>query len=49
MLIFTKMDVAVGSLIWFFTQKHSDFKLNVSDDGESYQNLYSKQKSLVLS
>lgn len=38
------MDGAVGSQIWFFTQKHSDFKLNVAADGDLLSGLIFKAK-----
>jgi len=38
------MDGAVGSQIWLFTQKHSDFKLNVSADGDILSELIFKAK-----
>ena len=36
------MDGAVGSQIWLFTQKHSDFKLSVSADGDVLSGLIFK-------
>jgi len=38
------MDGAVGSQIWLFTQKHNDFKLNVSADGDLLSELILKAK-----
>ncbi len=38
------MDGAVGSQIWFFTQKHRDFKLNVSADSDLLSELIFKAK-----
>lgn len=38
------MDGAVGSQIWLFTQKHSDFKLNVASDGDLLSELIFKAK-----
>ncbi|WP_042683674.1 deoxyhypusine synthase [Candidatus Nitrosotenuis chungbukensis] len=38
------VDGAVGSQIWMFTQKHSDFKLNVVSDGEVLSSLIFKAK-----
>ena len=38
------MDGAVGSQIWFFTQKHSDFKLNVVADSDLLSGLIFKAK-----
>ncbi|TLX69652.1 MAG: deoxyhypusine synthase [Thaumarchaeota archaeon] len=38
------MDGAVGSQIWLFTQKHHDFKLNVSTDGDLLSGLIFKAK-----
>jgi deoxyhypusine synthase len=38
------MDGAVGSQIWLFTQKHADFKLNVSADGDLLSALIFKAK-----
>ncbi|MGI0011130.1 MAG: deoxyhypusine synthase family protein, partial [Nitrosopumilaceae archaeon] len=35
---------AVGSQIWLFTQKHIDFKLNVSADGDILSELIFKAK-----
>ncbi len=45
------VDGAVGSQIWLFTQKHSDFKLNVVADSEILSSLVFKAKksgSLML-
>ncbi len=45
------VDGAVGSQIWMFTQKHSDFKLNVVADSEILSSLIFKAKksgSLML-
>jgi len=43
------MDGAVGSQIWMFTQKHSDFKLNVAADGDLLSELIFKaEKSGAL-
>ncbi|HJJ20931.1 MAG: deoxyhypusine synthase [Crenarchaeota archaeon] len=45
------VDGAVGNQIWLFTQKHSDFKLNVVADGEILSSLVFKAKksgSLML-
>ncbi|MEX2192292.1 MAG: deoxyhypusine synthase [Nitrosarchaeum sp.] len=45
------VDGAVGSQIWLFTQKHSDFKLNVVADSELLSSLVFKAKksgSLML-
>lgn len=36
------MDGAVGSQIWFFTQKHNDFKLNLISDAELLSGLVFK-------
>ncbi len=36
------VDGAVGSQIWLFTQKHSDFKLNVAADGDTLSGLIFK-------
>jgi deoxyhypusine synthase len=38
------MDGAVGSQIWLFTQKHSDFKLNVIADSDLLSSLIFKAK-----
>ena len=38
------MDGAVGSQIWFFTQKHGDFKLNVAADSDLLSGLIFKAK-----
>ncbi|MGI0047359.1 MAG: deoxyhypusine synthase [Nitrosotalea sp.] len=38
------MDGAVGSQIWMFTQKHSDFRLNVAADGDLLSGLIFKAK-----
>jgi deoxyhypusine synthase len=38
------MDGAVGSQIWLFTQKHNDFKLSVSADGDLLSGLIFKAK-----
>jgi len=38
------VDGAVGSQIWMFAQKHSDFKLNVVADGELLSSLVFKAK-----
>lgn len=38
------MDGAVGSQIWFFSQKHSDFKLNMLDDANMLSGLVFKAK-----
>ncbi len=38
------MDGAVGSQIWFFTQKHSDFRLNVAADSDLLSGLIFKAK-----
>lgn len=38
------MDGAVGSQVWFFTQKHRDFKLNVASDGDILSELIFKAK-----
>jgi len=38
------VDGAVGSQIWLFAQKHSDFKLNVVADGELLSSLVFKAK-----
>jgi len=38
------MDGAVGSQIWMFTQKHNDFKLNVTADGDLLSELIFKAK-----
>ena len=38
------MDGAVGSQIWLFTQKHSDFKLNVAVDSDLLSGLIFKAK-----
>jgi len=38
------MDGAVGSQIWFFTQKHADFKLNVAADSDLLSGLIFKAK-----
>jgi deoxyhypusine synthase len=38
------MDGAVGSQIWLFTQKHSDFKLNIVADSELLSGLIFKAK-----
>ena len=38
------MDGAVGSQVWFFTQKHRDFKLNVAADGDILSELIFKAK-----
>lgn len=45
------VDGAVGSQIWLFTQKHSDFKLNVVSDSDLLSSLIFKAKksgSLML-
>ncbi len=38
------MDGAVGSQIWLFTQKHPDFKLNITADGDLLAGLIFKAK-----
>ena len=38
------MDGAVGSQIWMFTQKHNDFKLNVTADSDLLSSLIFKAK-----
>jgi len=38
------MDGAVGSQIWFFSQKHSDFKLNIIADSDTLSSLIFKAK-----
>ena len=38
------VDGAVGSQIWLFTQKHSDFKLNVIADSDLLSSLIFKAK-----
>ena len=38
------MDGAVGSQIWFFTQRHADFKLNVAADSDLLSGLIFKAK-----
>lgn len=38
------MDGAVGSQIWMFTQKHSDFRLNITADGNLLSELIFKAK-----
>ena len=38
------VDGAVGSQIWMFTQKHSDFKLNIINDAELISGLIFKAK-----
>ena len=38
------VDGAVGSQVWFFTQKHPDFKLNVISDAEILSGLIFKAK-----
>ena len=38
------MDGAVGNQIWLFTQKHSDFKLNIVGDGDLLSGLIFKAK-----
>lgn len=38
------MDGAVGSQIWMFTQKHSDFRLNIAADGDLLSSLIFKAK-----
>lgn len=38
------VDGAVGSQIWMFTQKHSDFKLNIVSDSEVLSSLIFKAK-----
>lgn len=38
------MDGGVGSQIWMFTQKHSDFKINVTADGDLLSSLIFKAK-----
>ncbi|GBF23945.1 putative deoxyhypusine synthase [archaeon MnTg01] len=38
------VDGAVGSQVWFFTQKHPDFKLNVISDSEILSGLIFKAK-----
>ena len=38
------MDGAVGSQIWLFTQKHNDFKLNITSDSEILSGLIFKAK-----
>ena len=38
------MDGAVGSQIWFFSQKHSDFKLNLIADSDTLSGLIFKAK-----
>jgi deoxyhypusine synthase len=43
------MDGAVGSQVWLFSQKHSDFKLNLNDDANTLSGLVFKaQKSGAL-
>jgi len=41
------IDDAVGSQIWLFTQKHNDFKLSVSADGELLSGLIFKAEKSV--
>jgi len=38
------MDGAVGSQIWMFTQKHADFKLNITKDADTLSSLIFKAK-----
>ena len=38
------MDGAVGSQIWLFTQKHADFKLNITKDADTLSGLIFKAK-----
>ena len=38
------MDGAVGSQIWMFTQKHADFKLNITKDADVLSGLIFKAK-----
>ena len=38
------MDGAVGSQIWLFTQKHSDFKLNIINDADTLSGIIFKAK-----
>ena len=38
------MDGAVGSQIWMFTQKHTDFKLNITKDADTLSGLIFKAK-----
>jgi deoxyhypusine synthase len=38
------MDGAVGSQVWLFTQKHSDFKLNLTEDANLLSGLIFKAK-----
>lgn len=38
------MDGAVGSQVWMFSQKHSDFKLNMTDDANTLSGLVFKAK-----
>jgi len=38
------MDGAVGSQIWMFTQKHADFKLNITKDADTLSGLIFKAK-----
>lgn len=43
------MDGAVGSQLWMFSQKHSDFKLNLTDDANTLSGLVFKaEKSGAL-
>ena len=38
------MDGAVGSQIWLFSQKHSDFKLNIINDADTLSGIIFKAK-----
>jgi deoxyhypusine synthase len=38
------MDGAVGSQIWMFTQKHADFKLNITKDADALSGIVFKAK-----
>ena len=38
------MDGAVGSQIWMFTQKHADFKLNITKDADTLSGIIFKAK-----
>ena len=41
------VDGAVGSQIWMFTQKHADFKLNITKDADTLSGIVFKAKNLV--
>ena len=40
------VDGAVGSQIWMFTQKHADFKLNITKDADTLSGIIFKGKKI---